>query len=165
MEQHRTSILIVCIGNDLVADDAIGFHIYQRLSTRPLPDEMKLLYLSVGGISLLEHLDGSEKGIIVVDAVRFGSAPGTVTMSCWDSLPVPTHSPVSIHGIGLREVFEILPVLYPGQYTSSIYCIGIEGEEFHQCGVGLSPSVHNAIDQAITIIDETFDRIQKEILA
>ncbi len=159
----RSTILIVCIGNDIVADDAVGYHLYHALNASGLPPEVKTLYLAVGGINLLDHLDGSEQAIIVVDAVKFGNKPGTIVKSQWNSLQLPVHSPVSIHGIGLREVFEIVPVLYPGKYTDNIFFIGIEGAEFNQCGAGLSPDVANAVEKAILTIHETIELLQEVI--
>ncbi len=161
--QRGTHILIVCIGNDLVADDAVGFHIYNRLNASGLPRGVRTLYLAVGGIGLLDHLDGSEQAIIVVDAVKFGRMPGTIVRSKWNALPKAAHSPVSIHGIGLREVFEIVPILYPGMYTDAIYFIGVEGAEFNQCGVGLSPMVEGAVDEALRTIGTTIELLQEDI--
>ena len=103
------------------------------------------------------------QAIIVVDAVKFGNTPGTIYRSPWHALPLPVHSPVSIHGIGLREVFEIVPVLYPGKYTDTIYFIGIEGAEFNRCGVGLSPLVAGAIETALLTIRETIELLQEGI--
>ena len=69
--------LVVCIGNELVADDAVGFEVHARLEQR-LPRGVKLEYCSVGGIALLDLLDGTEECMVVVDAMCLGAAVGTL---------------------------------------------------------------------------------------
>ena len=104
--------LIVCIGNELVADDAVGFEVHARLAQRISP-EVRLSYCGVGGLVLLDLLDGTETAMIVVDAVSLGAPVGTVHRMMLDELPVNSANPISAHGIGLRETMEIGAALYP----------------------------------------------------
>ena len=76
------STIIICIGNELIADDAVGFEIYNRLAGC----SARLEYCSVGGIDMLPLLNG-ETDMIVVDAVQFGTLPGTIHVIPWDALP------------------------------------------------------------------------------
>ena len=142
------SALIVCIGNDLAADDGIGHVIYERLMNRELPSSTRNILLSLGGMTLIEEL-GGEDLLVVVDAVQFGSSPGTVHTLDWEQLPPATLRPVSGHGIGVREAIEVARKLYPERIPKQVYLIGIEGKCFDQLGGGLSKEVTCAVDSAV----------------
>jgi hydrogenase maturation protease len=140
--------IIICIGNELIADDAVGFEIYNRLAGCPA----RLEYCSVGGIDMLPLLHG-ETDLIVVDAVQFGAAPGTVHVIPWDSLP-SNSTAISAHGLGLRETIEIGTALYPQEMPERITLVGIEGRCFNRTREFMTSEVHDAIGTAITKIEE-----------
>ena len=140
--------LIVCSGNDLVADDAIGHEIYRLLSKGALPEWVRLCLLGVGGMDLLDELDGEDL-LIVVDAVQFGSAPGTVHVLDWQRLPSQELRPVSGHGIGVKEALQVCRKLYPEKAAGSVYLVGVEGRCFNMVGVGLSPEVMDSLPEAV----------------
>lgn len=146
--------IIVCIGNELVADDGAGFEIFNRLAGCPA----RLEYCSVGGIDLLPLLAG-ETDLIVVDAVQFGALPGTIHVVPWDSLP-RENGAISSHGLGLRETIEIGRILYPGFMPERIILIGIEGRCFNRTREYMTSEVRNAIDPAVTMIEELIARGQ-----
>lgn len=140
--------IIICIGNELIADDAVGFEIYNRLAGR----HARLEYCSVGGIDLLTLLDG-ETDMVVVDAVQFGTEPGTIHVIPWHSLPCG-NSAISSHGLGLRETIEIGEMLYPGTMPERITLVGIEGRCFNRTREHMTIAVRDAIDKAVKMIEE-----------
>lgn len=148
-------VLIVCIGNDLVGDDAAGCEVYRALNNEDLPENISLLNLGVGGISLLDHLNGTYSTLIIVDAVRFGGTPGTVHRNTLASLPPTHHGAVSVHGLGIRELIDAGMILYPERMPRNIVCVGIEGTNFNECGVPLSVPVQEAIGKAVDVIRDT----------
>ena len=145
------SSLIVCIGNELVADDAVGHALYQCLTEESLSNEIRLCLLGVGGMAVVDELEGEDR-LIVVDAVQFGSAPGTVHVLGWDQIPTSGMRPVSGHGIGIREALQVCRKLYPEKGVSEAWLVGVEGECFNRVGAGLSPAVKNALPQAVARI-------------
>lgn len=138
--------IIICIGNELVADDAAGFEIYSRLAGC----SARLEYCSVGGIDLLAMLEG-ETDMIVVDAVQFGAPAGTIHVLPWDELPADS-SAISSHGLGLREALEIGAILYPGTMPKNVTLVGIEGRCFNLTREHMTAEVRDAIDPAVTMI-------------
>jgi hydrogenase maturation protease len=140
--------IIICIGNELIADDAVGFEIYNRLAGC----NARLEFCGVGGIDILPLLEG-ETDMIVVDAVQFGAAPGTIHVIPWDSLPRSSGA-ISSHGLGLRETIEIGRVLYPESMPERVTLVGIEGRCFNRTREYMSNEVHDAIGKAVTIIEE-----------
>ncbi len=143
--------LIVCIGNDLAADDGVGREIFLELTGRDLPAGVRPVFLGLGGIDLIEQLEGEEQ-LIVVDAVQFGEPAGTVHTLDWDSLPYMAPRPVSGHGIGVREAIEVCRKLYPEKVPEKTWLVGVEGECFDQLGVGLSPAVKGAVVKAVDVV-------------
>lgn len=143
---HRT--IIICIGNELVADDAVGFEIFNRLNGC----SSRLEYCSVGGIDLLPMLEG-ETDLIVVDAVQLGAEPGTIHVVPWDDLPSVSSS-ISSHGLGLRETIEIGRTLYPETMPERITLVGIEGQCFNRTREHMTAEVNDSIDSAVSLIKE-----------
>jgi hydrogenase maturation protease len=140
--------LVVCIGNDLVADDGVGKAVYDRLAEMSLPEGTRLAFLGLGGIDLLDQFDGEER-LVVVDAVQMGAAAGTVHVLDWAGLPRMEPRPVSGHGIGVREAIEVGWRLYPERTPRLIHLVGVEGRVFDQLGRGLSTEVAAAVPLAV----------------
>lgn len=143
--------LIVCLGNPLAADDGAGYAVYAALTGRELPAAVRLRFIGLGGIDLLEELAGEER-LVVVDAVQLGASPGTVHVLSWEQLPIRHLRPVSGHGIGIREAVEVGRKLYPEKMPREIFLIGIEGACFDQLTDTLSPAVAESIPTAIQAV-------------
>jgi len=144
----RTSALVVCIGNELIADDAIGYEIFNILKGMALPDNARIEFSGVGGLALLDLLNGDEKMLLVVDAVQFGAPAGTIHCLDWDMLPSFGNSSISVHGIGLKETIDIGKALYPERIPPSIILVGIEGRCFNRMRDAMTPETAAAADKA-----------------
>jgi len=146
-----TKVLIVCLGNQLVADDGIGQVLYQELSKKVLPEQVRLKFLGLGGIDLIDTLRGEDL-LIVVDGVQLGGEIGDVVTLDWKDLPVCEGRPVSGHGIGVREAIAVARHLCPEQCPQRVTLVGIEGVCFDKLGIGLSQEVARSIPKALTQI-------------
>ena len=140
--------IVVCIGNELVADVAAGYEIYRRLTGCGA----RLEYAGVGGIDLLPMLEG-ETDLIVADAVQFGAPPGTVHVLSWSELP-SVATAISAHGLWLRETIEIGQILYPERMPERITLVGVEGRCFNRTREFMTPEVAVAIDRAVAKIQD-----------
>ncbi len=138
--------VVVCVGNSLVGDDAVGCAVYEILSRGPLPSGARLQLLGVGGISLLECLEG-ESIMIVVDAVQLGAGPGTIHVLDWDELPQEAVGVVSAHGVGLREAIALGRILSPEAMPRKVLVIGVEGISFDTIGAPMTPEVASAVEK------------------
>ncbi|GFO65571.1 peptidase [Geomonas paludis] len=137
---------MVCIGNELIADDAAGYEVYQRLAPCPA----RLEYLGVGGIDLLALLDG-ESDLVVVDAVQLGAPPGTLHVLPWRDIPA-SGTGVSAHDVGVREAIEIGRILYPERMPDRVTLVGIEGRCFNMTRKFMTAEVTKAIDGAVATV-------------
>lgn len=151
MPEDSSRVLVICIGNALAADDGAGSAVYEELRRSRLPDGVRLLFLGLGGVDILEHLDG-EEALLVVDAVQLGGEPGTVHVLDWTDIPEMGPRPVSGHGIGVREAIELGKRLYPEKMPQKISLVGIEGLCFDQLGVDLTDKVREAVPRAAAAV-------------
>lgn len=151
-----TRTLVVCIGNDLVADDGVGHEIYRMLAERALPPGLHVRLLGVGGIDLLDELDGEDL-LVVVDAVQLGHPSGTVHVLPWDQIPANDSRPVSGHGIGVKEALLVCRRLYPERAARNVYLVGVEGYCFNLVGAGLTEAVRRALPKAVEQVVKLVD--------
>jgi hydrogenase maturation protease len=71
-------ILILGVGNVLLADEGVGVHTVRRLREEyEFPPNVRLMDGGTLGVSLMEFIQGCDY-LIVIDAVRGGHAPGSV---------------------------------------------------------------------------------------
>jgi hydrogenase maturation protease len=143
----RKKALVVCIGNALVGDDAFGPKVYETLIERGLPDDVDARLLGLGGIGLIDEMDG-EDTLVVVDAVIFGTAPGTLHVVNWPDLKGAGGMPVTSHDVGLSEVMAVCARLFPERMPGKVILVGVEGRCFNQVGAPLTPAVCKAVPKA-----------------
>ncbi|TKB12137.1 hydrogenase maturation protease [Desulforhopalus sp. IMCC35007] len=142
------TVLVVCIGNQLVADDGVGQVIFQELAGYKWPETVRVKFLGLGGIDLIEELQGEDL-LVVVDGVQLGFPAGSVVELCWADLPATQGRPVSGHGLGVREAIEVTRKIYPERCPKEVMLVGVEGRCFDQLGKGLSLEVAEAIPEAL----------------
>lgn len=71
-------ILILGVGNVLLADEGVGVHTVRRLQEEyDFPPQVLLVDGGTLGVSLMEYIQSCDY-LIVIDAVRGGHAPGSV---------------------------------------------------------------------------------------
>lgn len=71
-------MLVACFGNVLRGDDGFGYSVAQQLMIEPLPDDVRVIEVGIGGIHLVQELMAGVDALIIVDAVDLGRPPGTV---------------------------------------------------------------------------------------
>jgi hydrogenase maturation protease len=160
---RRSAVLVACIGNDLVADDAAGYEVYRILLTLDLPAEARIDFIGVAGLDLLDRLRGDERALIIVDAVQFGSPPGTIHRMDWNRIPEWDNPSISVHTIGLKETIAIGRILYPEKIPPSVLLVGIEGRCFNRTRDAMTPAMAAALpkaaecirDELITLLEES----------
>ena len=147
-----TQVLVVCVGNSLVADDGIGENIYEDLRRRNLPETFRLEHVGVSGIALFDLFD-SDDLFVLVDAANRGDAPGTVRVH----RPTTTEfnqTALSAHDIGVGEALLLCQLLAPLRVPRHSAIVTVEGECFTELRQRLSPAVLASIPIAISRVLE-----------
>lgn len=141
--------VVLCLGNDLLADDGIGMRAADRLR-QALVGQVDIVATAQSGLALLDHLLGYERAIIV-DAIHTGTRPaGTIRRLSPNDLST-TLSP-SPHYAGLPEMFAIadrLALTFP----SRIDLFAIEVKDTHTIGGGISEQVMASLDRLVKEVE------------
>ena len=145
---------VIGLGNPDRGDDAMGILVLRALRGR-VPEDVELLEDTGAPLFVLEQFQRFD-ALILVDAVRSGSPPGTVL--CFDGRQIPAGlraRTVSSHGmcvhdaLGLGEALGLLPEV--------IRVVGIEAADFTP-GAPMSVETERAVPDAV-------DAVLREIAA
>ncbi len=135
--------LVIGLGTEHRGDDAAGLEVARRLEHRGAVahEADPLGVLDVWA----DHDD-----VVLVDAMRSGSPPGTTT--CFDvaARPLPKTTFVTSHAMGVAEAVELARTL--GSLPTRAVVIGIEAEAVAM-GAGLSAPVRAAVDRLVAELD------------
>jgi hydrogenase maturation protease len=71
-------VLVACIGNIFLGDDAFGVEVAQRLAGRGLPEGVRVVDFGIRGLDLTFALLDDYEAVILVDATPRGGDPGTL---------------------------------------------------------------------------------------
>ncbi|MHC4768848.1 MAG: hydrogenase maturation protease [Planctomycetota bacterium] len=140
---NATRTLVLGLGNDILADDAIGLLAVRAL--RPsLDDAVDVEETSVHGVALLDLLTGYDHAVLI-DAVRTGRhPPGTVLTLDPERLST-TYAP-SPHYAGLPEVLALARALEL-DFPSRIDIVAVEVADPYTIDEAVTPAVLAAVPE------------------
>jgi hydrogenase maturation protease len=135
--------LVLGLGNDLLADDAVGIKAARRLNAE-LKGRADVCESSLSGIALMEILAGYDRAILI-DAVQTGTAPpGTISeLSPADLGQVIAPSP---HYAGIPEMLALarrLEIAFPQE----LKIIAVEVADATTIGGAITPAVEAALPE------------------
>jgi hydrogenase maturation protease len=128
------------LGSPDRGDDGVGPTVAREVARRHL-HEVHVVPLTAPA-ELLHMMDGYDS-VVVVDALRSGSAPGRVRVL---NVPEPETRAGGTHDLGLAEVVALAREL--GRLPPRFMIVAIEGVDFDP-GTALSPHVEQAVAVAV----------------
>jgi hydrogenase maturation protease len=141
---------VLCLGNDLLADDSLGSVVAEQFRQFAPPD-VEVVSTPESGFHLLDYVLNIQR-LIVVDTVLTGAAPpGTIyAFHDHELKAVPGGSP---HYVGLNETLALarllgLPV------AEEIVFLAVEAADCSTLGGGMHPAVLAAIPPLINMVRE-----------
>jgi hydrogenase maturation protease len=145
-------ILVIGLGNEERGDDAAGILAARLFAGKKLPEGVAVH--EVREPSGLFHLFEGADTVILIDAVRSGSAPGTVHRIAVGDEPLEAgvHSILS-HLLSLSEVVEVARELCLLPARLIVY--GIEAARFER-DAPLSPLVRESVS---SVVDEIAEKV------
>ncbi len=145
----KNKLLILGIGNYLMADEGLGVHLAERIMDEELPPGVDVLDGGTGGFHLLEYFEQYER-VIIVDATLDDRPAGTIRL-------IKPHfasdfpQAMSTHDIGLKDLVGALQLL--GTMPEiDLYVVSIKS--IQEQGIELSQEISMAIDALIGDIKE-----------
>jgi len=120
--------LILGIGNPLLGDDGVGFHIAQELAKQIKDENIDVEDTSVDGLNLLELILGYDK-VIIVDAIMTkGGEVGEIYKLMPEDLADAVHFTTSLHNANLAIAIEVGRKILAEQMPREIvvFAVGIK---------------------------------------
>jgi hydrogenase maturation protease len=141
------STLVIAVGNVFRGDDGVGPELAGRVRALDLP--RAVVVEALGDVGLIDAWTGHDS-VILLDAVHSGAAPGTVIRRDLVAAPLPRDwFRLSSHQLGVADAIELARTMR--RLPERFVFVGIEGERFDS-GVGLSPCVAAALDEATRLV-------------
>lgn len=150
--------LVIGLGNPILGDDGVGWVVAREVEARlggAAPD-IEVDCLAIGGISLMEHMIGYER-VILIDALKTGRYPqGAVAILRLDELAGLRHNhSTSAHDAALdtalamgRKAGADLPE------DRNIAVVAIESQQVYDFAQELTPEIAAAVPQAVERVME-----------
>jgi hydrogenase maturation protease len=156
-------VLIACVGNIFLGDDAFGVEVARRLARVELPDGVRVVDFGIRGIDLTYALLDGYEAVILVDAAPRGGQPGTLYV-----LELPPGDPAGGGDVALMEAHNLDPVKVLnmastlGASVGRLILVGCEPtpvDESEDFAAEMSKAARAAVDEAVPIIVSLADRL------
>lgn len=151
VEVGAKRVIVAGVGNVLRGDDGFGPAVTELLDD--MPQGVDVIETGIGGIALLQELMAGCAGLILIDAVDQGEAPGTVILMRPD-VPEAVHVP-DIHLANPDRVLSMAKTI--GCLPERVMIVGCQVSSVDTLGEGLSPDVQRSLAIAVKKIKETVD--------
>jgi hydrogenase maturation protease len=147
METQKKKFLILGLGNIILKDEGVGVYVAQRMQQMSLPPYVEVLDGGIKGLDLLDFIEDREK-VVVVDAVKAGTQPGTLFRFTDKDLAGKKGVLRAAHGIDFSDVITIAAMT--GKKPDVVF-LGIEPEDL-DVGMELSPLIEKNIPVLINLV-------------
>ena len=164
-------LLVAGMGNVLRQDDGFGVEVARRLMLMAgdaLPGDVTVVEVGIGGIHLVQELMDGYDGLVVIDAVERGSAPGTVhlleaevaDLALWTEddrgdFLADMHYTTPSKALILARALGVLP--------PRVFILGCQPGEADAPGIGLTAPVARATTEAIRVLRELVGHLDRQI--
>jgi hydrogenase maturation protease len=164
----RPRILIACIGNIFLGDDAFGVEVARQLAERPMPNGVRVVDFGIRGLDLTYALLDDCDVAILVDAAPRGQAPGTLYViepeptapTNFPSDAPPGNPLIDPHGMDPVKVLRAVALMGGG--LRRILVVGCEPTPFNadeDMQMELSRPVQAALPHAVELIESLIAEI------
>lgn len=147
--QRRIRVLVLGLGNVLLADDGVGPVALAELERDyQVPAEVRLVDGGTLGLALLDELAQAEH-VILVDAVATGQRPGTLVRLEGEAVRDAVRDRLSVHQVGVADLLDAARLI--GCYPTSVVLLGVVPGAIG-LGVGRTGAVDGALSALVSAI-------------
>ena len=165
----ESKVLVACVGNIFLGDDAFGVEVAVRLRQELLPDCVKVVDFGIRSYDLAYALMEPWDDVILVDALPRGGIAGTIYV-LEPELPSDVangQSPsIDAHSMNPVAVLQMAHAL--GGNIRRMLVVGCEPSSVEADGTGnfeLSPPVQAAVGEAVETIKKLIERARSRKVA
>ena len=141
--------VVIGLGNRYMKDDGIGIQVAEELR-RSLGGDVLVEQCQSVDLGLLAKYKGASK-IILVDASRSGSPPGTIAKYGIAPSKTPLVSLQGLHSLQLHDLVDVAS--QAGLLSCPVTVVGVEPKDCGP-GEGLTPELKRAVPDAIEAVRE-----------
>jgi hydrogenase maturation protease len=147
-------VLVAGVGNVFLSDDGFGVEVARRLAARELPPGVEVADVGIRGMHLAYRLLDGYRALVLVDTVRRGDPPGTLSLLEHDLDSAPAEPDVAAfdaHGMDPGALLDMLDGLARGigvqRPVGRVLVVGCEPGSVEE-GIGLTDDVAAVVDRA-----------------
>jgi hydrogenase maturation protease len=149
VRSRPTGVLVLGIGNLLWADEGFGVRCVETLHQRyRLPANVSLVDGGTQGMYLLDYVCDAQR-VLVLDAIDYKLAPGTLRVFRDAAVPVWADTMMSLHQATFQELLSLARLR--GRFPERITLIGVQPDVLDDLGGSLSPLVRARLDEAVEL--------------
>jgi hydrogenase maturation protease len=154
-------VLVACVGNIFLGDDAFGVEMAQRLAQRSLPEGVTVMDFGIRSYDLAYALMDDWDLVILVDALPRGGKPGTLYTLEPELAQRGTVGSASFDAHAMNPVSVLHMVRALGGKCGRMLVVGCEPatvEPNPDGRIGLSGPVRAAVDEAVAMVEQLIAR-------
>ncbi|MDX1613041.1 MAG: hydrogenase maturation protease [Candidatus Promineifilaceae bacterium] len=153
-------ILIVGLGNPILGDDGIGWHVADAVRERV--EGIEIECLALGGLSLMERLVGYQR-VIVIDAIQTKDGQiGDVYRLPLEALPdLSAGHTTAVHDTSLQTALRLGRAM-GAELPDEITIVAVEARRVYDFSEELTPEVEAAIPAATEAVLDALKMSQRK---
>jgi hydrogenase maturation protease len=155
---YEGKIVVLGVGNLLLADEGVGIHAVQALAERELPPAVELVDGGTSTMDLLPHLHRARR-VIVIDALKAGGMPGDIYRCRPEDLLNNQEKPMSLHQVDFVQLLDIAKRM--GYQIGPAVIYGVEPGEI-TWSMDLSPAVAAKMPKLLELVLTEIEKIMGE---
>ncbi|OGC92277.1 MAG: hypothetical protein A2W25_14795 [candidate division Zixibacteria bacterium RBG_16_53_22] len=143
---------VICLGNEILSDDAFGYHVAELLRSSGELPEAEIIFAPLAGFGLLE-LFNRRRRVLIVDTIVTGQdPPGTIHLSPLGQF-TPSYNLTTSHQMNLPTTLEFgrqMGMAMPNR----IDVLTVEAADIETLSESMTPAVKAALEPAAGRIRE-----------
>jgi hydrogenase maturation protease len=153
----KKEVLILGLGNDILMDDGIGIGLCREMQSFFKEESINFDTLSLGGLEILEYIQGY-KNVIIIDAIKTpGGIPGTVYYFTPSDFK-ETSNLDNLHDVSFLTALEIGKKLNM-KVPENIHIIAVEIIEDLTFGESFTPEIQKRYPEIIVQVKSHIRKI------
>lgn len=143
-------LAVIGCGNLARCDDGVGVAVVRELRERRPPADVDLIDAGTAGMDVMFRVRGARQ-VVIVDACRSGSAPGTVFRLPAREAMTPVERGFSLHGLRWDHALYAGTRMYGDSFADHAEVILVEADDLG-FGLALSPAVQAAAARVVGML-------------
>jgi hydrogenase maturation protease len=154
-EAGRAELVVIGLGNPIMADDGLGIAALERLREGwTLPESVHLVDGGTWGMNLLPLVEEASE-LLLLDAIDRGAPVGELVVLEREEVPRFLGLKLSPHQVDLREVLALAELR--GSLPRKLVAMGLQPARVEMFS-GLSPELECRMDQLLAAVVERLEQ-------